>query len=70
MPSMPPTELSENESRCMHGKLGVLARYLSQVETLTLVILRTRVEKVDCLESRTNQAPLILANMLSDCGEA
>lgn len=54
----------------MQGKLGVLARYLPQVEALTLIILPTRVKKVDGLESRTNQPPLIFADMFSDCGEA
>jgi hypothetical protein len=54
----------------MQGKLGVLVRYLPQVETLTLIILPTRVKKVDGLESRTNQPALIFTNMFSDCREA
>ncbi|SMG39408.1 hypothetical protein SAMN06265784_103670 [Paraburkholderia susongensis] len=67
---MPPTELSKNEPRCMQGKLGVLVRYLPQVETLTLIILPTRMKEVDGLESRTNQPSLIFTNMFSDCREA
>ncbi|WP_342959212.1 hypothetical protein [Paraburkholderia azotifigens] len=54
----------------MQGKLGILVRYLPQVETLTLILLPARMKKVDGLQSRTNQPSFIFANMFSDCREA
>ncbi|CAJ3085550.1 Uncharacterised protein [Burkholderia pseudomallei] len=54
----------------MQCKLGVLVRYLPQVETLTFIFLPARVKKVDGLESCTNQTPLIFTYMFSDCREA